>query len=457
MILVPWAIRPNGGEHALRTKGHARREDCRHQTGYREAREERDSAIDLGSHRKDGGANAEDRCRHHVQLHGESARTARKGDPKALQIYTLISITLTLRLLRADGETLFMYTMPMKERQHTTLYRQYRPSSFREVHGQPHVTETLEKSIKNKKIAHAYLFSGSRGTGKTTVARILAGELGVSSKDLYEIDAASNRGIDDIRALREGVYSVPFDSPYKLYIIDEAHMLTKDAWNAFLKTLEEPPAHAIFVLATTERDKVPETIQSRCEIYTFKQPTREMLAEVVVNVAKKEGYALQRAAAELVALLAEGSFRDALSILQKVLSVSKDKKIDLAEVEAVSGAPRGELIRQILSALAKKDAGAALKALRAAQSENMDPRTLTKLLIHRMRAILLLRYAPDLAAAISKEMPEADIVLAQEISKEAGINSDTLRTLLEAYERMAYAAIPHLPLELAVIEISGQK
>src|SRR3989338_7956795 len=348
-------------------------------------------------------------------------------------------------------------TMIKSEARHATLYRAYRPQKWSEVHWQEHVVRVLEGAIKNKKVAHAYLFAGGRGTGKTSVARILARELGVSSKDLYEIDAASNRGIDDIRELREGVYAMPFESPYRFYIIDEAHMLTKDAWNAFLKTLEEPPSPAIFVLATTERDKVPETIQSRCEIYTFKQPTREMLAEVVVNVAKKEGYALQRAAAELVALLAEGSFRDALSILQKVLSVSKDKKIDLAEVEAVSGAPRGELIRQILSALAKKDAGAALKALRAAQSENMDPRTLTKLLIHRMRAILLLRYAPDLAAAISKEMPEADIVLAQEISKEAGINSDTLRTLLEAYERMAYAAIPHLPLELAVIEISGQK
>src|SRR3954469_4630667 len=133
-------------------------------------------------------------------------------------------------------------------------------------------------------MAHAYLFSGGRGTGKTSVARILAKELKVSDKDLYEIDAASNRGIDDIRMLREGVYAMPFESPYKFYIIDEAHMLTKEAWNAFLKTLEEPPAHAIFVLATTERDKVPDTIQSRCEVYTFKQPTREILAQTISTV-----------------------------------------------------------------------------------------------------------------------------------------------------------------------------
>ena len=149
---------------------------------------------------------------------------------------------------------------------------------------------------------------------------------------------------------------MPFASPYKFYIIDEAHMLTKEAWNALLKTLEEPPSHAIFVLATTERDKVPETIQSRCEVYTFKQPTREMLAQTVADVAKTEGYALESAGAELIALLAEGSFRDALSILQKVLAVATGKKIDMADVESVSGAPRGELVRQIISGIAKKDA-----------------------------------------------------------------------------------------------------
>src|SRR3954468_13629704 len=174
--------------------------------------------------------------------------------------------------------------MSKEAQKHTTLYRQYRPVDFSEVRGQEHVVEVLEKAIKNKKIAHAYLFSGGRGTGKTSVARILARELGVSDKDLYEMDAASNRGIDDIRELREGVYAMPFDSKYKFYIIDEAHMLTKEAWNAFLKTLEEPPAHAIFVLATTDRDKVPDTIQSRCEIYTFNQPTREILAGIVTDV-----------------------------------------------------------------------------------------------------------------------------------------------------------------------------
>src|SRR3989338_6056255 len=181
-----------------------------------------------------------------------------------------------------------------------------------------------------------------------------------------------------------------------------------------------------------------------------------MLADVVSDVAKREGFSLERSAAELVALLAEGSFRDALGILQKVLSISEHKKVDVGEVEAVSGAPRGELVRQLLEAIAKKDAGAALNVVRTAVSENMDARTLAKLLIHRMRVVLLMRYAPDLAETLSREMTADDLTLAKSLSKEPGVNSDTLRSLLEAYSQMAYAAVPPLPLELATIEICGK-
>jgi DNA polymerase-3 subunit gamma/tau len=338
---------------------------------------------------------------------------------------------------------------------HQTLYRAYRPASFSEVRGQEQVTETLKAAIKNKKIGHAYLFHGGRGTGKTSVARILAKELGVSDKDLYEIDAASNTGVDNIRELREGVNVVPFESPYKFYIIDEAHMLSKAAFNAFLKTLEEPPAHAIFVLATTEREKIPDTIQSRCEIYTFKHPSREMLADTVASVAQEEGFTLEQSAAELVALLAEGSFRDSLSILQKVLAVSKDKKVDVSEVEKVTGAPKSELVRQIVRAIAEKDAATALKAVSTAVKDNLDARVLTKLLIHRMRVVLLVRFAPELAESFSKELTEADLELVKELSKNPNVSSETLRQLLEAYSVMSYAAVPHLPLEMAIIDITS--
>jgi len=346
-----------------------------------------------------------------------------------------------------------------KDVRHATLYRAYRPQTWEEAErGQPQIVALLKAALKHpEKMAHAYLFAGSRGTGKTSVARILARALNVSDRDLYEIDAASNRGIDEIRLLREAVYAMPFESPYKFYIIDEAHQLTPQAWAALLKTLEEPPKHAMFVLATTERDKVPETIQSRSQVHIFKQPTREILAEIAIDVAKREGYSLERAGAELVALLAEGSFRDALSILQKALSSVEGKKVSSADVEKVTGAPRGEIIRKLLSALAAGNADEALAAIQNSVSENIDARMLARLLIHRLRVIMLMRYAPSLASELTEELTEADRELAKELSKKPNINSDMLRTLLEAYSTMAYAAVPHLPLELAVIDITARK
>lgn len=339
---------------------------------------------------------------------------------------------------------------------HATLYRAYRPHRFAEVRGQEPIVKALEGAIKNKRIAHAYLFSGGRGTGKTSVARILARELGVSEKDLYEIDAASNTGVEHVRELREGVYAMPFESPYKFYIIDEAHMLSRAAWNALLKTLEEPPAHVIFVLATTEREKVPDTIQSRCETYQFTQPNREILAQIITDVAKSEGFSIEPAAAELIALLADSSFRDALSVLQKVLAVAPGKKVDLSAAETITGAPPSTLIRDLVAALAKKDTSAALLAVRSAVDSNIDMRVFLKLLILRLRVVLLLRFAPDLAETFKNEVSAADVELAQSLIKEAAITSETLRLMLEAYGQTAYAAVPHLPLELAIVDIASK-
>ncbi|MDE1967235.1 MAG: DNA polymerase III subunit gamma/tau, partial [Patescibacteria group bacterium] len=207
------------------------------------------------------------------------------------------------------------------------LYRTYRPAKWDEVVGQDHVVSALKDAIGNDRVAHAYLFSGSRGTGKTSVARILAKAVKTADEDIYEIDAASNRGIDDIRQLREHVSVLPFSSPFKVYIIDEVHMLSKDAWNALLKTLEEPPKHVIFILATTELDKVPDTIISRCQTFAFKKPAREIIRKEIMRVAKKEGLELDSGAADLIALLGDGSFRDALGTLEKVIAASSGKKV----------------------------------------------------------------------------------------------------------------------------------
>jgi len=204
---------------------------------------------------------------------------------------------------------------------------------------------------------------------------------------------------------------------------------------------------------------VPDTIQSRCETYSFKQPSREVLAQGVKDVAKKEGFTLEQSAADLVALLSEGSFRDALGILQKVLIVSKDKKVNLEEVERVTGAPRGELVRTIIEALADKDTDKAMKGVEEAVSQNMDMRLFTKLIMHRVRAVLLLRYAKDLKKHIQDELSAEDFALAEKYADDAekGISSHTLRALLEAYTTMGYAAIPHVPLELAIIDITIKK
>lgn len=334
--------------------------------------------------------------------------------------------------------------------QHVSLYRKYRPETFKDVVGQDHVISVLEQSISDGKIGHAYLFHGSRGTGKTSIARIFAKAIGTTQNDLYEIDAASNTSVEDIRELTEAVNTVPLESKYKVYILDEVHMLSKAAFNAFLKTLEEPPKHVVFVLATTEIEKIPETILSRCEVYTFKKPTVDILSKVVLSVSKKEGVQIKSDAAELIALLGDGSFRDTLSTLQKVISSLGDSELTRQKVEEVTNAPKSVLVDSFVHALLNKNAQEAVTALHTTQSDQIDVKLFTKLSLEKLRNILLVQIqAPSIL--LSKEQI-ADIKKVTE-GIPAQHTALVVKKILEIQHQLGKTFIPILPLEVVVGEV----
>ena len=336
-----------------------------------------------------------------------------------------------------------------------SLYRIHRPHTFKDVVGQEHITDVLEESVKENKVGHAYLFSGGRGLGKTSVARILAKAVKCVDTDLYEIDAASNNSVDDIRELTENVYTLPFSSPYKVYILDEAHMLSKGAWNAFLKTLEEPPTHAIFILATTELEKVPDTVRSRCQVFEFRKPTRAVLQKHVQKIAKKEELALEASAADLIAILAEGSYRDALSILERVQTISKDKTLTREEVEQATGAPRSERLFTLAEALSEGNSAQALSVLHEASDADTDMTLFLALFTDLLRSVLLVRHAPLLRASLTDELGEHYARIEALSSTQASkLTHDTLRAFLDATLRAKFLPEPVLALELAVYELT---
>jgi DNA polymerase-3 subunit gamma/tau len=340
---------------------------------------------------------------------------------------------------------------------HVALYRKYRPTTFAEVRNQEHIVSVLEGAIKKEQIPHALLFAGTRGTGKTTLARIFARELGVSDVDLYEIDAASNRGIDDIRELKEAVHTAPYESPYKVYIIDEVHMLTKEAFNALLKTLEEPPAHVVFILATTEVEKLLDTILSRCQVFTMREPSRAAIAEMVTAVAKKEGFTLAADAAQLIAIAADGSFRDALSVTQKVLLASGDTVGDADEVAAIIGAPRQAVVRDLVAALGQRNTEAALTAIHEAVAAHADMKLLLRVLLERVRAVMLLRNMPQQQEKLLEQFGPEDQTLLTELANDtsSALNSHALVRLLTVGGQMSAVSLQHLPLEVAVVDITN--
>ena len=337
------------------------------------------------------------------------------------------------------------------------LYRKYRPHTFDTVLGQEHIISVLKAAIENNSFAHAYLFTGSRGTGKTSVARILARELGTNPEDILEIDAASNRGIDDIRALREAVRVLPFSSKYKVYIIDEVHMLSKDAFNALLKTLEEPPAHVVFILATTELDKVPETILSRCQIFTFKKPTEAVLVTMIKAVAAREKFEIDEESAMLIAFLGDGSFRDTYGILQKIFSASTGRVITREWVEKITGAPALKLVHELYGAFIAADIDTAYKTLKEGSAQHTDMNILIKLLLQTARLSLMYRYAPSVRPHMDTEYSEQykTLIVQGAVEGTKTITSQTIIALITALERTSYAVVPELPLELAFVELYG--
>jgi DNA polymerase III subunit gamma/tau len=251
---------------------------------------------------------------------------------------------------------------------------------------------------------------------------------------------------------------LPFESKYKVYIVDEVHMLTKEAFNALLKTLEEPPEHAVFILATTEMEKLPDTVISRCQTFEFKKPNRAMLKDLVLDIAKKEGFKLDPSSADLVALMGDGSFRDTLGILQKVISFSEDKVKSVEEVETITGAPKNSLVNDFVEAVTIKEAEKGFKAISEASKKNIDMKIFLKLVLQKLRFAMLLRFGAGMEGEIRDQVSEEDFEFLKNLgqNKEASLSSQTLLEMLNAYDNVGKAHISELPLELALAKIVGQ-
>ena len=353
------------------------------------------------------------------------------------------------------------------------LYRKWRSQSFDDVVGQEHITVTLRNALRDGRLSHAYLFTGPRGTGKTSTARILAKAINCLAEDpaarpcnecriclaitegrqldLIEIDAASNRGIDEIRDLREKIGFRPNEARYKIYIIDEVHMLTKEAFNALLKTLEEPPPHAIFVLATTEPDRVPETVRSRCQRFDFRRiPTGEIV-EHLAEILKAEGSEADTEALVAIARRSTGSMRDAVSLLDQLLSYG-DHRLTLSRVEGVLGLVNAQTIGKLMDFLAAHDAAAGLALINRLVAEGVELGQLVDQIVAYLRGVLFMRIA---RAPEQLDLPQDVVALmtrqAETLTPAAILAAFREFTEARAALRDQVPGVPQLPVEMAFL------
>src|SRR3989344_5540172 len=332
----------------------------------------------------------------------------------------------------------------------STLYRKYRPRKFSEILGQNHIVRTLSNAIKHNRVGHAYLFTGPRGTGKTTIARIFAKAINCEnlensepclkcdicknisegrSLDIIEIDAASNTCVDNIRELRETVKLPPTQAKYKVYIIDEAHMLSQGAFNALLKTLEEPPSHVIFILATTAIHKIPETIISRCQRFDFTRLTLENIIKNLSEIAENEKVKIDKNSLEMIAIAAEGGMRDALSLLAQIIAL-EDKNITSKEVEEILGTTNYEAVEKMGELILLKNLSGAIEHINRISDEGYDLEVFSKSLLNYLRQLLLV-YIDD-------KLGTKEILIAVDLIAEARL-------------KIKSSFIPQLPLELAIV------
>ncbi|MEF3245530.1 MAG: DNA polymerase III subunit gamma/tau [Caldisericaceae bacterium] len=359
--------------------------------------------------------------------------------------------------------------------EYISLYRKYRPQSFEEVIWQTSIVKILREELKQKKISHAYIFAGPKGTGKTTLARIFAKGLNCvngptdtpclrcvncqsiangTSLDVIEIDAASNRGIDEIRDLKEKVQYVPVSSRYKVYIIDEAHMLTTQAFNALLKTIEEPPKNVVFILATTEPDKIPQTVTSRCEIFYFKPIPVNKIAEKIKEVVQLEGGTVNDQAASLLARLSYGSLRNALSLVEQVITVSKEITEEI--VRNFLDVPDDQLVLEFLEAILKGDRKAVFEKIKKNEENGINPKFFLNSLIDFIDDLISLKIGDY--ESLKEKRDENTFLKMKEVLKSTSLKKliNISKTILDTFNQIKFIQNSNFVILINILDFIGE-